>query len=229
MNISAVNCTPIKPQTFGNIISDEYQKLCKLEDFSDGVIDEFVASEQQDKKTNIKKPLAAAASVGLAGLLAFASGRLAANKIAEVLKSAHVDLPGVMDNSLRKVSGKMKDTASKLLSENPATKSAKAKNVLSKVISTTENVAKKGYKKIAYSRVLAEDTAEVIKSKAFANMGGALGVATILPTVCSKDNDENGVADILQIGQNAYTGTKTKMSDMLNNVGKLSDLVSILT
>ncbi len=229
MNISAVNCTPIKPQTFGNNITEETEKYNQIEKFTDGIMDEFVASEETDKKSFIKKPIAAAASVGLAALLAYASGRLAANKLAEVLKTVHVDLPGVMDNSLRKVSGKMKDTAAKLLSENPATKSAKVKNVLSKAISGSESIANKAYKKIAYTKVLSGDTAEIIRTKAFGNIGGVLGVSTILPTVCSKDNDENGVADILQLGQNAYTGTRTKMTDLLNNVGKMGDLVTLLT
>lgn len=246
MNISAVNCTPIKPQvSFGynsdvnerdncsfnpeDLDMDSYQdNFEKIQTFTDRVNQDYI-KRLSAKASNIKKPIFAAASVGLAALFAFASGKLAASKLAELSKSLKIDLPNVVDNSLRNTSKKMKDVSTALFKENPVTKFDKLRNGASKLVYGAEELAKKGYKRIAYSRVTPNDTAEIIKDKAFANLGGLLGLSTILPRVCSKDNNTNGVSDILEIGQNAYTGTKTKMTDVLKEVNNIGNLVTLLT
>ncbi len=223
MSIPAVNCTTIKPQvSFGKADNDE-ERLYNYSKFADEVNDKYINSQ------NVKKPVAAAVSVALAGLIAFASGKLLASKAAIVAEKFKINLPEILDSSLGKLSKLSSDVSGRLIKENPVTKSEKAADLAGKVIAGATNCAKKVYNKVAKSGVTPLDTQEVIKSKAFANLGGTLGVATILPSVCSKDNDENGIADILEKGQNAYTGTKNKMGKLMEDASKFSDLVELLT
>ena len=44
-----------------------------------------------------------------------------------------------------------------------------------------------------------------------------------------KDSNGDGVKDILQKGQNAYTGTTAKMDSTLEKVGFVAELVDALT
>ena len=69
----------------------------------------------------------------------------------------------------------------------------------------------------------------VKQAKAFANIGGIVGLATMFPSILSKDNDGNGVKDILQKGQNAYTGTKTRINNFSDKVGIIGNLINLYT
>ena len=75
MNVSAVNCTPIKPQvSFGNDLDSNYNQIInKTQELND----ELIHSDQ------IKKPLAVAGSLGLAALAAFVTGQKIASPFAK--------------------------------------------------------------------------------------------------------------------------------------------------
>ncbi len=233
MNVSAVNCTPIKPQVaFGNSVRSyddvhydtEYQdRYNQLTEFADKVDNDYVNS------SNIKKPIAAFLSVGLAALVAFATGKLVASKASIIAEKVKLDLPSMLDNGLKKASNKVKTFGEKLKTEVPATKGQQVKNALGKAITFSEEKAKMVYKKLAYSGVKPTDSAEIIKQKAFANIGGITGLALGLPGFCAKDSNSDGVNDILQRGQNAYTGAKTKAAQALSECGKIAELVDILS
>ncbi len=222
MNVSAVECTPIKPQvSFGE--SDEEHKLHNYEKFADEVSDEFVNS------SNVKKPVSAAISILLAGMLAFATGKVLAQKVAVIAEKFKLNLPEMFDKFLKTISKKATEIAGKLENKNPATAFDKFKNLAGKAIAGGEKTARELYKKVAYGGPeIAEDVA-VKQAQAFANLGGMVGIATAFPSVVSKDSNDDGVADILQRGQNAYTGAKTKMGQLMEKAGKFSELVDLLT
>jgi len=208
MSISAVNCTPIKPQvSFGK---DDYsdREFMALQKLTDDLNDTFVNSD------DIKKPAAIAASIALAGVVAFVSGQ----KIASVVTRVAPKLPETIQGGLRKGANFVKNQAVKLQSEAPSTKLDKAKNVAGKAIGKAECVARDLYKKVA--------TGDAVST--FKNAVGLGAVATVVPTVCSKDNDGDGVSDIMQKGTNAYTGTKTRFGAILENTSKFAELVEIL-
>lgn len=241
MNVSAINCTPIKPQvSFGNTeneeklndeekLSDE-AKLEKFNQFADSVNDEFVNS------SSVKKPIAAVVSVLLAGLIAYAGGKRIAQIAINGGEKLHLNLPEMLDKSLRRVSNTVKQAATSLKNENPVSKPEKIKNTISKALTYVDQRARKLYRNVAYNGLkIAEDVVDEkakIAAKqacAFANLGGIAGIATAFPAVAVKDSNNDGVSDILQRGQNAYTGAKTKMGQVMEKAGKISELVDLLT
>ncbi len=222
MNVSAINCTPIKPQvSFGNNANEE--KLEKVNQFADTVNEEFVNS------SSVKKPIAAVVSVLLAGLIAYAGGKRIAQIAINGGEKLHLNLPEMLDKCVRKASVSATNVANSLKKENPVTKFDKFKNIIGSSIQHGENIAKTLYKKVAYSGVAEDATVAVKQSKAFANLGGIAGIATAFPAVVAKDSNDDGVSDILQRGQNAYTGAKTKMGQVMEQASKVSELVDILT
>ncbi len=227
MKVSAINCTPIKPQvSFGQTDekkSEDELKLDKCKQFADKVDDEYV------KSSNVKKPVAAVVSVALAGLLAFATGKVIAQKAAVIGEKLKLNLPELLDKNLRSLSNGVTKAADKLKNDNPVTKSDKFKNMVGKTVTSAVNFGKSLYRKIAYSGVADDATVAVRQAKAFANLGGIAGIATAFPAVATRDNNDDGVSDILQTGQNAYTGAKTKMGQVMEKAGRFSELVDLLT
>lgn len=219
MNVSAINCTPIKPQTpsfNGGFVdkSDDYDRVVEV---TSRINDEFVESD------SIKKPVAAAASIGLAGLLAFASGKKLATFASTYLKKA----PQTLETALKTGSKAVKNASKTLINENPD-KLSKAKNIAGKAIEGAENIARKGYKKLAYAGISEEVVNPERATKAFQNIGGWLGLATVFPAICGRDANNDGVSDILQRGQNAYTGTKGTFDRAFENTSKIAELADIL-
>ncbi len=254
MKVSAISCTPIKPQVSfgeksqfddvydeinelppydpiaaGELIDDDgvslvhTEGLKKVSEFADAVNNEVV------KSSNVKKPIAAVVSVALAGLIAFATGKVIAQKAAVMGEKLKLNLPEMLDNTLRKFSSGVTKAADKLKMENPVTKSEKVKNIIGKGVTGAVNFGKSLYKKIAYSGIADDATAAVRQTKAFANIGGMAGLASVFPSVVAKDSDGNGVSDILERGQCAYTGAKSKSGQLMEKAGKLSKLVDLLS
>lgn len=220
MNVSAINCTPIKPQTpsFNGSFADKSEDYDRVLEVTSRINDQFVES------ATIKRPIAAAASVGLAGLLAFASGKKLAGFVSTYAKKA----PLALENALKTGSKTVQNTSKKLINENPD-KLSKAKNIAGKAIKGAEDIARKGYKKLAYTGISEEVINPERAEKAFKNIGGWLGLATIFPGVCKRDTNENNVPDLLEIGANAYTGTKSKFDKAFENTSKITELVELLT
>ena len=209
MSISAINCTPIKPQvSFGNTLTDEDGKYVAVRKLTDELNDSLVKSE------DIKKPVAVVASVALAGLAAFASGK----KLASLVINDNSKIPELFEKGLKKGADSMKKMAANLSKENPATKLDKAKNLAGRVIGAVESTGRKAYSKIAAKGA----------ASAFTNTAGVAAAATVIPAVCSRDTDSDGVSDIMQKGTNAYTGTTTKFDSIIDTATKLSAIAEVL-
>ena len=206
MNISAVNCTPIKPEvSFGK--SDDYE-YTKLRELTTQLNDEFVESD------DIKKPVSVIASVGLAAILAFASGK----KIASLVKKAVPKAPESIEKALKSISNSLKSASSKLSVEEPISKLDKTKNLSSELIRQINDKCSKLYGKFAKNGA----------DSAFSNAVGIAAAASVVPTICSRDNDGDGVSDIMQKGTNAYTGTKTRFDKVLSQTSILTDIAELL-
>ena len=212
MSIPAVNCSPIKPQvTFGKANGENYKEVVQL---TDKLNDEFVNSDQ------IKKPVAAFASIALAALVAYVGG----SKIASVITKMVPKAPGAVTNGIDRAGKAISEAATNLQKDAPG-KLGKIKNVTGKVLQKAGNVAKLGYDKIGGN---IENAAEK-SSTVFQNIFGVGAMATVLPGLFSKDSDKNGVSDILEKGQNAYTGTKTGVAGALEKTSQFAELIDLLT
>ena len=235
MNISATNCTPIRPKaSFGNNSENEYKKVLET---TDELNDKFVNSQ------NVKKPIAAIASIALAGVIAFASGK----RIANIVQVAFKKSPEVLQTGLKKGAAAVEAFAGKLQSVDPEKKlikegsklaDKKLGTMLNKIsigaiankvgaaVEKTEGVARKAYDKVAYMG-LKEGGDKA--AKAMENLFGIGAVATIVPGVLKRDANDDGVADILQRGQNAYTGSQTKFAGAIDKANTFAEIVDSLT
>ncbi len=250
MNVSAVNCTPIKPQVAfqRKIDSDDYNSTKSATDESktdkifdtdnyksvksatDKIFDTYI------KSSDIKKPLAIAGSIGLVFLCAFAGGKAIASQVATICPQ----LPQTFEKGLKSVHGKVKNVVASLTKEveNP-TKKDKLKNLAGKTLDKTDDAAKSMYKKLSKMGILkkAENSVDdAIKkaessvddaTRAFTNISGLASVATVVPPILGKDSDDNGVNDILEKTQNAYTGKKVNIDQKLGLLSGIADILSL--
>ena len=156
MNVSAVNCTPLKPQvSFGNNEDVSYAQVLNL---TKGLNDEFVSSEE------IKSPVAALASIGLAGLLAYAGGKGVGNILSKVSKGRIVT---GFEGLLKGVSTKAKDFSGKLINQNPG-KLNKVKNVELQVLPVKNEFW--GNDVNVAGLITAQDLINQLKDKCFNNV-----------------------------------------------------------
>ncbi len=233
MNVSAVNCTPIKPTVSFGAEKGEYEKVAGL---TDQITDSYVNAN------DIKTPGQVVASVGAAGIKSFASGAIAAGLIAGLFKSAPTKLQGLLKTGSKKV----RCVAANLSDD--AAKHAKIKKPIGKAIAKTEQVARNVYKKFinADVRNLVDETAENLTDDAvkaakqlnqeisanatrgFQKLGGALSTAAIVPAILTKDNDGDGVKDLVQKSQSAYSKVDAKNHELTSNLSAMAELASIL-
>ena len=219
MSISAINCTPIKPNvSFNGKDDDNYALLSEKTE----QVDEFIQSHE------IKTPIAAAASVVLAAILAFASGK----RIGALISSKFAkNAPEVMDKAIAKGSKYVNSAKDKLLNASGGN-IAKVKNFAGKVIGKASELGSKGYAKLQTIGLPKDATVAQMKANGFNNIAGCAALATVFPSVISRDSNHDGVSDILEKGQNAYTGqttygkTKAKMEGLYNFVQQVVDVLS---
>lgn len=215
MNISAIECTPIKPQaSFKGLQDADYDRVLTV---TSKVNDEFVHSD------DVKSPAAALVSVGLAGLLAFASGKRLGAIISKFAKKA----PDMMDKAVQN-SGKFVDAAKTKLASNTNGKLGKVREVSADLLAKVQGAASSGYQKVANFGLKESADIAAQKANAFNNVIGCASLATVLPTILSKDSNDDGVSDILQKSQNAYTGTRTKMNGIFEKANVLTELAEII-
>ena len=261
MNISAVKCTPIKPQSFKSL-DENYQQLRNTS--------QKLSSECVDTN-DIKKPLAIATS--LAALVGFgiAQGRVsakassavfetvqelfskykakgqeaaadvaadvkdAASKVAneakETVKNAKLGV--AVENGLKKASAFAKENISKLRTVaeegKELTKFQKVKNFVADALDFVVEFAKDIYKKIAYSNIDEKIVGDERAKQAFENVAGVAGAAVVVPEVLSRDADGDGVKDILQKSQNAYTKAEEKFGHLSEEISAVGEVVRMFT
>lgn len=206
MNVSAVNCTPIKPQAFGN--EKNFDDAQKILDMSKELSDSF-GKEGQDKKTK------AQTLVSVLGALAttFVLGKVMAGKVL----TAFPTLPA----KIAEGAGKLKGLASKIKIPNaiktskPMTKLAsntKLQNAAS-VISEKAGAAiesAKGY-------IAEKGSDAVIKDAA-----GLASMAAFGSKIAKVDGNKDGVADIAQNNVNAYKNAV----DQMGIIGEITKALS---
>ena len=223
MNISAMNCTPIKPQVAsfkGDKFSDE--DFDALIEMTDKINDEYVQS------STIKKPLAIVGSVALAAVAAFTFGtKIVAfvNKIVPSLTDPNNKM--YFEKFIKNGANKAKNIATDL--QSGTGKAPKFKKAVGSVLETVIEGAKNIYKKITTigTSKLTDDV--TIAQKKLENLGGVAAAATFVPAAVSSDSDEDCVSDMCQKGVNAYTGTKSQINKAVEGANVLGDLVEALT
>lgn len=222
MNISATGCTPIKPQaSFGQ------QKDPSLET----VVSKTDKINQSLVNSNdLKGPLAVVASVALAAVVTYTSGRKVADVISSLTgKKAGTAVMGALDKGSKAIAG----GAEKLVSNELKGKSGKAVKTLGNVLKTTNETVSKNFKRFAYMGTSGIEDAATKNAKALSNLVGAGTVVGMLPSLCKRDGDGNNVADIAEKGQNVYTGTAYERSkriaeESVQKLGVVADLVQTL-
>lgn len=195
MNISAVNCTPIKPQAFGNQEgADEAQKVLEL---SKQLNDSFKKEGQDEEEVTSKNPLATAASVAGACLAMFALGRSAGKGAVALAKKIPA---GAKDNVV-----KYATQAKTFVTE----KASKIKMPKVKInLPKNEKVAgffKNTVGKAATTTIEKTKTAFNANPEKFVkNTAGIIAASTLAPAIIKADGNKDGIADIAQNNVNAY-------------------------
>lgn len=106
MKVSAINCTPIKPNVnFGNgKIESDYSQVVEQ---TNALRDSFIPEENEEGKKSV---VGTALSLATAGIVMYAGGKFAASKLAEVFPTAAQKLSdGLVKAADSKVVGKVSD------------------------------------------------------------------------------------------------------------------------
>ncbi len=213
-------------------VKDMKESLAKTSDVEEKAITATNKEEILDKiekgevvaAGDIKNPINIAASIVLAGLSIYVTGKNAGALFSKVFKGA----PAAMENGLKGASKFIEKRAKSLTTVTPG-KLNKAKDIAGKILYKTEELAKKGYKRIAYAGIPKNINASERTTEAFKNVSGAGAVALMVPRILKRDSNEDGVSDIMQKTQNAYTGTKRDIGSALENATVISEVISALT
>lgn len=206
MSISAINCTPIKPQaSFGSAQGvDEAQKVLEL---SRQLNDSFTCSNcsngdfDNEKVTN-KHPLQTAISVLGACATMFALGKGAGKGVVALAKKVPASAKENILNTGKKAVSAISEQAAKL------PKNEKVSTILSNTVGKAFNSAK----------------AVVMKNpeKSFTTAAGVLAASTLVPAITTADGNKDGVADIAQNNINAYASAFKKAEIFADIVDALS-------
>ncbi len=207
MSISAVNCSPIKPQvSFGDTEyeSKESKKVAGLSDvdrlYNEArKYDEF--SKSNDGSPKSKSFLQTFFSVAAAFVVTYGCGKLLASQALNLFPKAS----GKILNGLKVVGNGLLNKTEKL-----------ANNEGHKNIS---KVAKKANDVLAQLKAKAVDS---IKNEGIdnfiKNIAGVASVLGFVPKITTVDGNNDGIADITQEGVNAY-------KNAINEVNIISDIL----
>lgn len=205
MSISAVNCTPIKPQTsFGSreIVPGEYEAKKVLE-LSKQLNDSFGNKYNSDGEliTN-KNHVQTFISVLGACATMFALGKGAGKGVVALAKKVPASAKqGILDAS-KKAADLVSEKAAKL-PKNP------------KISSALSNTVGK-----AFNSVRAAVTKNPEKS--FTTAAGVIAASTLVPAIATADGNNDGVADIAQNNINAYSSAFKRAEIFADIVDALS-------
>ncbi len=217
MSISAINCTPIKPHvSFGK---KESEKFDEINGYSDKINEQFV------KSSDIKKPVAVAASVALAALTTYAG----AKGVTSVITSKIAPKAGeIVEKNLQSAANAVKTKADSLANTGAEASFSTVKKYTGKALGTVEDGARSIYKSIAYSGISKDVVNPERANKALGNVIGTGAAAATVADICTIDSNGDGISDIMQKSQNAYTGAKTSYGNAFETVSVLSDIAQVL-
>lgn len=203
MSISAINCTPIKPQaSFGSAQGvDEAQKVLEL---SKQLNDSFASGTRcngdcdEEKVTN-KNPIQTTISVLGACATMFALGKGAGKGAVALAKKVPASAKENILNTGKKAVSVISEQVAKL------PKNEKVSTILSNTVGKAFNRAK--------------DVVMKNPEKSFTTAAGVLAATTLVPSIATADGNKDGVADIAQNNINAYASAFKKaeiFSDMID-------------
>lgn len=193
MNVSSVNCTPIKPQVaFGMATVENYNSALKS---AKQMNDSFVES------SDVKTPLQTLAAVGFAGLQTFIKGagtfaildKITKGGVGKFVKNTGKSTVKVLNN----VSASLKKGAS-----------SKVKTLIA-----------------AGSDNLAKTITNVGKNVKLPVLAGIAAMAALVPVICSRDNNNDGIKDIGQKSKSAYDYVDKKMNKLVSDTSIIAKLV----
>ncbi len=199
MNVSAINCTPIKPQaSFGKKGEVDYKSALAI------------ASQMSDKYVHtddIKTPTQVVASVGFAGFKTFLKG---AFTFAGIDTLFHGGASGAIKSGAKKGL----DFVNKAVTKLETSASSKVKDF-----------ALKGLKGI---QKMAPKCAEKFGNK-LPFLAGLASMAILVPAICTRDNNGDGIKDIAQKSQSAYDTFDKKTTGLMGGVSDIAQLAQILS
>lgn len=178
MNISAINCTPIKPQAQTSFKSD---RTLTQEDCLD-LIKQIGDDSMPDKKGKV----ATLISIATAVAVTFIGAKFVAAKAFDLFPTA----PDKIYNGLKKVANKAKAKFGEF-----ATSDKPLKKFVGEKGGKVENEARNLFKKIKGDK----EPKEALKT-----LFGLGSMATVAPKVATVDGNEDGTPDIAQSKVNAY-------------------------
>lgn len=194
MNVSSINCTPIKPKvSFGNQ-QENYEKALEI---AKNLSDEYVRSD------DIKNPFQVMLSVATAAGKSFLQGASTFLALDIISKNG---LSNGVKNSGKKLVGALENTAKKI-GESTVIK----KNISKAMTSMGQTIKTVGTK---YKLPV---------------LAGIASIVAMVPVICSRDNDGDGVKDIVQKSQSAYDKFENGTSKMLNGASQVAELVSLIS
>ncbi len=155
---------------------------------------------------DIKTPQQVVASVGFAGVKTFLNAATTTVVIDKIFK-------GKISNGIAKgitgLSDKMLN-ASNILKTDAVSVKAKGKNVISKLLSKTAE--------------------QIKKSKMSLPIAVGIGaIIALVPSICSRDNNGDGVKDIAQKSQSAYETFEKKTSGLVHEATDVAQFLQIFS
>ena len=195
MNISAMNCTPIKPQVQAQTSFKSDRKLSQEECL------DLIKQLSDDSMPEKKGKLATAISIATAVAVSFIGAKFVATKAFDLFPTA----PTKIYNGLKKVANKAKTKLADF-----ATSDNTVKKFVGEKGGKIENEARTAFKKIQGDK----DPKETLKT-----LFGLGSMFTVAPKVAKVDGNEDGIPDIAQKNVNAYKNalsTVEGISDIMN-------------
>lgn len=244
MSISAINCTPIKPQVSFSAARQEHRH---------SYMDECPACDSKVKGNDVKDPVAVIASLAALAGLAYGGAKGSAAGVSKLYNT----VAEAINKNAKKVAGEAADKAKTITPElgslfdkglgfvsegadrvvglvkkgiaddaKDLTKTQKARVFVSNKLADGIDLVKKGYNKVAYFNV-ADDVVGAARAQAgFENIAGAVGLATVVPEILGRDANEDGVKDIMQKSEIAYTHREDQIAKATADINSLGGVVS---
>lgn len=219
MQINAINSMNFKG--YNSEIIDIPQEDFEVVPYDvDADIDKFEKATELTKQLveskDMKKPIEAAVAIGYAAAKTFVGGFATASFIDGRFKT---NKPSeLFEKGLKQVSKGMKQVSGSLLSSDGKRISSLAKFAGS-MLDKAEGLAKTAYKAISKNSA----------TRGLAMIAGGLSLLAFFPALLKKDDNEDGVADIMQKSQSVYTQGADKMNQVKEKAGVLAELVQVLS
>ena len=212
MSISAVSgCVPIKPQvSFGSV---DFSK-------SDKINDTYV------KSSDIKSPVAIGGSLALAMFASAKTGKGLTNLITSRNFAQNAGVK--FENGVNKAFTSMSEQANKLKEAKGDGILTKVKHGAGKTIETIERALNYSFEKVAYSFIKKDSVNPQRANEALGNVVGAATATGVTCDILTKDSNGDGVCDIMQKSQNAYTGSKNTYESTSQILGLISDVAEVV-